>query len=133
MSDRLIAKAVADEADKYAPSTLDKARSSRSKANTILTSDRYNRTETLVLAAKAEYEAQHASSISVWSLVALPELNASPACIMSTHPMPERPVAMNGTQSQPVLGCPNSVVVAPSQNPTSVTSFPASIRPMGEY
>ena len=63
-SDMLIAKAEADEGEKHAPSTLDKARSARSKSNTILTSDRYNRSETLVLAAKAEYEARHASNIA---------------------------------------------------------------------
>lgn len=62
-ADKLIAKAVADGAEKYAPSTLDKARSARSKANTILTSDRYNRGEAVTLAERAEYEARHASSI----------------------------------------------------------------------
>jgi len=65
MADALIAKAVADEAEKYAPSTLDKARSARSKSNTILTSDRYNREETVVLAQRAEYEARHASNIGL--------------------------------------------------------------------
>jgi len=65
MADRLIEQAVTDEAEKYAPSTLDKARSARSKSNTILTSDRYNRDEALTLAQKAEYEARHASNIGL--------------------------------------------------------------------
>lgn len=64
-ADKLIARAVADEAEKYAPSTLDKARSARSKSNAILTSDRYNRDEAVDLALKAEYEARHASNIGL--------------------------------------------------------------------
>lgn len=64
-ADRLIAKAEADDAEKYAPSTLDKARSARSRSNTILTSDRYNRGESLEQAARAEYEARHASNIGL--------------------------------------------------------------------
>ena len=64
-ADVLIAKAVADEAEKYAPSTLDKARSARSKSNTILTADRYDRGEAVEQAARAEYEARHASSIGL--------------------------------------------------------------------
>ena len=64
-SDRLIAKAVADDAEKYAPSTLDKARSARSRSNTILTADRYNRDEAVVQATRAEYEARHASNIGL--------------------------------------------------------------------
>jgi len=64
-ADKFIAKAVADEAEKYAPSTLDKARSARSKSNAILTSDRYNRDEAVDLALKAEYEARHASNIGL--------------------------------------------------------------------
>jgi outer membrane protein OmpA-like peptidoglycan-associated protein len=64
-ADRLIAKAEADDAAKYAPSTLDKARSARSKANTILTADRYNRDEAVDQAARAAYEARHASNIGL--------------------------------------------------------------------
>jgi len=64
-ADRLITKAVADDAEKYAPSTLDKARSARSRSNTILTSDRYNRDEAVTQAARAEYEARHASNIGL--------------------------------------------------------------------
>ena len=63
-ADRLIEKALADEAGKYALSTLDKARTARKKANAILSNDRYNRTESVPEADRAEYEAQHASSIA---------------------------------------------------------------------
>ncbi len=63
-ADVLIAKAVADEAEDYAVTTLDKARSARSRANTILTSDRYNRDEAVADAKLAQYEAQHASNIA---------------------------------------------------------------------
>jgi len=62
-ADQLIAKAEAAEAEDFAPSTLDKARSARSKSNIILTSDRYNRDEAVDLAMLAEYEARHASNI----------------------------------------------------------------------
>ena len=64
-ADVLIAKAMADDAEKYAVTTLDKARSARSRSNTILTSDRYNRTETVADAQLAEYEAKHASNIAL--------------------------------------------------------------------
>ena len=63
-ADKLIARAVADEAEKYAVTTLDKARKARNRANTLLTSDRYNRTETIADAQLSEYEARHASSIA---------------------------------------------------------------------
>ncbi|MCP4293973.1 MAG: OmpA family protein [bacterium] len=63
-ADLLIAKAVADEADDFAVTTLDKARSARSRANTVLTADRYNRTESVADAKLAEYEALHASNIA---------------------------------------------------------------------
>ncbi|MBU8870033.1 MAG: OmpA family protein [Gemmatimonadales bacterium] len=63
-ADLLIAKAIADEAEKFAVTTLDKAQGARSRANTVLTSDRYNRTETVADAELAEYEAKHASSIA---------------------------------------------------------------------
>ena len=64
-ADKLIATAVADEAPKHALTTLDKARTAREKANDILTKDRYNRKESLELAARAEYEARHASNIAM--------------------------------------------------------------------
>ena len=51
-ADKLIAKAEADEATKYGPSTLDKARSARTKADAILINNRYNKDE-----AKVEAEA----------------------------------------------------------------------------
>jgi len=63
-ADSLIAAAVVDEAPKYAMTTLDKARSAREKANTILTQNRYNRKDATVETARAEYEARHASNIA---------------------------------------------------------------------
>lgn len=64
-ADKLIEKALADDAGKYALSTLDKARTAREKANAILTNDRYNRTEAVKEARRAEYEARHASNIGL--------------------------------------------------------------------
>lgn len=64
-ADRLIEKALADDAGKFALSTLDKARAAREKANEILTKDRYNRTESIEQANRAEYEARHASNIGL--------------------------------------------------------------------
>jgi OmpA-OmpF porin, OOP family len=64
-ADKLIAAAVADEAPKYALTTLDKARTARERANDVLTVDRYERKESLDLAARAEYEARHASNIAM--------------------------------------------------------------------
>lgn len=64
-ADRLIAKAEADEAQKHAPSTLDKARSARNKADAILTTDRYNRDASAIEAKRSEYEARHASNIAM--------------------------------------------------------------------
>ena len=63
-ADKLIAAAVFDEAQKYALTCLDQARTSREKANQILTSDRYNRAAAAIEAARAEYEASHASNIA---------------------------------------------------------------------
>lgn len=63
-ADKLIAAAVADEADKYSLSTLDKARTARAAADNILNKDRYNRDDAVRLASLAEYEARHASSIA---------------------------------------------------------------------
>ncbi len=64
-ADKLIEKAVADEAKKYALSTLDKAITARTKGNAIITNNRYNRDEATVEAKRAEYEARHASSIAM--------------------------------------------------------------------
>ena len=63
-ADQLIAKAVADEAEKYALAALDKARTARQKASVILDSDRYNNAEASAEASRAEYEARHASNIA---------------------------------------------------------------------
>jgi len=64
-ADKLIEKAVADDAAKFALSTLDKARTSRDKANAIITGDRYNSDDAVNEAARAEYEARHASNIGL--------------------------------------------------------------------
>ncbi len=63
-ADRLIAQAESDEAAKFAPSTLDKARSARTKCDAILSQDRYEREASVNNARLAEYEARHASSIA---------------------------------------------------------------------
>jgi OOP family OmpA-OmpF porin len=60
----LIEKAVTDEAQKFAPATLDKARTAYTRCDEILTSDRYNRDKSLEAISLAEYEAQHASNIA---------------------------------------------------------------------
>lgn len=60
----LIEKSLADDAAKFALSTLDKARAARDKANAIITADRYNRADATVEASRAEYEAKHASNIA---------------------------------------------------------------------
>jgi len=62
--DKLIAAAVFDEAPKHALTCLDKARTAREKANNILAADRYNREAAAIEAARAEYEARHASNIA---------------------------------------------------------------------
>ncbi len=64
-ADRLIEKAKADDATKYALSTLDKAKSARDKSYAILVGDRYNREEAVETASLAEYEAMHASNIAL--------------------------------------------------------------------
>ena len=64
-ADKLIATAVADEAQQYAPSTLDAARAARKASSDILTKDRYNRTTAVTEARRAEYEARHASNIAI--------------------------------------------------------------------
>jgi len=61
---RLIEKAVADEAEKYALSTLDKARTAYTRCDATLSKDRYNREESLEDIKTAEYEAGHASNIA---------------------------------------------------------------------
>ncbi len=64
-ADKLIATALADEAQQYAPSTLDAARTARKAAADLLTKDRYNRTTAVQAATRAEYEARHASNIAM--------------------------------------------------------------------
>lgn len=64
-ADKLIATAVADEAVKYAPSTLDAARAARKRGDEVLTANRYDRTEAVREARLAEYEARHASNIAM--------------------------------------------------------------------
>jgi outer membrane protein OmpA-like peptidoglycan-associated protein len=59
-----IAKAKTDEAEKYAPATLDRAGKALAKADSVLHSNRYERTRSLKFVADAEYEAQHASHIA---------------------------------------------------------------------
>lgn len=63
-ADSLIARAVTGEAPRYAPATLDKARTARSRADALITKDRYDRASSSVEAAQAEYEARHASTIA---------------------------------------------------------------------
>jgi len=63
-ANKLIAKALADGAEKYALATLDKARSAYNKADAILVNDRYERDESLKEAALSEYEARHSSNIT---------------------------------------------------------------------
>jgi len=64
-ADMLIEKAREGEADKYAPSTFDKARSARAKCDAVLTTDRYERDESIKAITRAEYEARHALDIAV--------------------------------------------------------------------
>jgi outer membrane protein OmpA-like peptidoglycan-associated protein len=61
---KLIAKAKTDEAEKYAPSTLDRALKAFAKADGVLAKDRYERKQSLTFIADAEYEALHASNIA---------------------------------------------------------------------
>ena len=63
-ADRLIAQAVVDEAESFAPSTLDKARTARERANAVLTRDRYNKEDAGKEAARSGFEARHASNIA---------------------------------------------------------------------
>lgn len=64
-ADKLIATAIADEAPKYALSTLDAAKAARQAAADVLTKNRYDRVESVKKAARAEYEARHASNIAM--------------------------------------------------------------------
>nr|MBN2278245.1 OmpA family protein [candidate division Zixibacteria bacterium] len=61
---RYVEKAVTDEATKYAPTSLDKARTAYTRCDSILNKDRYNRTESVEAIKMSEYEATHASSIA---------------------------------------------------------------------
>ncbi len=63
-ADRLIAKAEADDATKYSLSTLNKATTARKKGDAMITNDRYNLTNAIAEATRAEYEARHASNIA---------------------------------------------------------------------
>lgn len=60
----LIGQAETDEASKYAPATLDKAKIAFEKCIHILTNDRYERDQSLKNAALSEYEALHSSNIA---------------------------------------------------------------------
>ena len=64
-ADKLIFEAEKDDAVKYAPSTLDKARSARARADAIITQNRYNRADAMKEEKLAEYEARHASNIAL--------------------------------------------------------------------
>ncbi len=61
---QLIDKATEDQARKFAPTSLDKARTALTKGEAILVKDRYERDESIKSAKQSEYEARHASSIS---------------------------------------------------------------------
>jgi len=63
-ADRLIETAEADEAPTYALTTLDAARTARQRAADVLARNRYDRTESVKQAKRAEYEARHASNIA---------------------------------------------------------------------
>lgn len=63
-ADALLQKAAEGEAEKYALSTLDKARTSRTKCDGILTKDRYERDASLEAIRLAEYEAAHSLNIA---------------------------------------------------------------------
>lgn len=63
-ADELIATADTDMARKFALITLDKARSQRKKASSIIDINRYDREKAQAAASQAEYEARHASEIA---------------------------------------------------------------------
>jgi outer membrane protein OmpA-like peptidoglycan-associated protein len=60
----LIERADDDDATKFAPVSMDRARTALTHCDNILIKDRYNRKESLEYAATAEYEALHASNIT---------------------------------------------------------------------
>jgi len=60
----LIAEADRQKVDKFAPETLARARSLLAQADAALDADRYDTAEPVRLAAKAEYEARHASYLA---------------------------------------------------------------------
>ncbi len=63
-ADSLISRASLGEAVRYAPTTLDKARTARARADAMITKDRYERTESVADAELAAYEARHAAAIA---------------------------------------------------------------------
>jgi len=63
-ADLLIQKAIEGDADKYALSTLDKAKTARAKCDAILLNNRYEREESIAEIKRAEYEARHAANIA---------------------------------------------------------------------
>jgi len=63
-ADLLIKKAIEGDANKYALSTLDKAKTARAKCDAILMNDRYERDESIKEIRRAEYEARHAANIA---------------------------------------------------------------------
>ncbi|MCP4704599.1 MAG: hypothetical protein GY865_08310, partial [candidate division Zixibacteria bacterium] len=63
-ADLLIKKAIEGDANKYALSTLDKAKTARTKCDAILRNDRYEREQSISEIKRAEYEARHAGNIA---------------------------------------------------------------------
>jgi outer membrane protein OmpA-like peptidoglycan-associated protein len=63
-ADALILKAKEGEAEKYAPATLDRAKTARTKCDGILAKDRYEREESIAAIKMSEYEANHALDIA---------------------------------------------------------------------
>jgi len=63
-ADLLIKKAIEGDANKYALSTLDKAKTARAKCDAILRNDRYEREKSIAESKRAEYEARHAANIA---------------------------------------------------------------------
>lgn len=63
-ADALIQKAKEGEAEKYAPATLDRAKTARTKCDGILAKDRYEKNESIAAIKMSEYEAKHALDIA---------------------------------------------------------------------
>ncbi len=63
-ADILIQKAIEGDANKYALSTLNKAKTARTKCDAILRNDRYERENSIAEIKRAEYEARHAANIA---------------------------------------------------------------------